>query len=425
MTPQPVGTRLVYAALGSACLVLLTAVLLLSAGADLRAQRPPAPSEPMLLSVALPDRPTAGARLFAQKQCIRCHSLVGDDSGVGPDLGRIVFEGTVIDLAGNFWNHSPVMRERMQDLKIQPASMTAREMANLVAFLTAYRYYLTSVGAPGDALEGRRVFVEKRCAECHDPGADYTKLGPGLARYRGRASALFLAQAMWNHGPEMASVMAGTGVPFPTFEGSEMGDLVAYLQAGAGGPGEEPVYFEPGSPSRGHQLFLDKGCQTCHAIGGRGGSGGPDLAQARGELVRSVSEIAGLMWNHSQAMTAELSRRGLDRVTFSGQEMVDIIAYLYFVNYANVRGTPSKGAITFGEKCGSCHSTGGGDRVGPDLATAEGLDEPIAIITAMWNHASDMEQELQRRGLPWPRFEPGEAANVVAFLLSQRAPTEP
>ena len=46
------------------------------------------------------------------------------------------------------------------------------------------------------------------------------------------------------------------------------------------------------------------------------------------------------MWNHSQAMAAEFARRGMPRVTFSGEEMADIIAYLYFVNYANVRGRP-------------------------------------------------------------------------------------
>lgn len=416
-------TRVIRSALASVCVTAVSVLVLVGASATVRGQ---VSTQPMLLSVELPDRPTAGARLFAQKQCIRCHSLVGNDDGVGPDLGRIVFEGSVIDLAGNFWNHSPVMREKMQDLKIQPASMTAGEMANLVAFLTAYRYYLTSVGEPGDPAAGRQVFLRKRCAECHDSGGDLARLGPDLARYRGRASALFLAQAMWNHGPEMASVMAGSGVPWPTFNGPEMGNLVAYLQTGTRLGDTEPVYFEPGSPSRGRDIFFSKGCGTCHTIAGQGGgTGGPDLGQSASEFVRSVSEIAGLMWNHSQAMHAEFARRQVERVTFSGQEMVDIIAYLYFVNYANVQGIPSRGAASFNAKCGACHSAGAGERVGPDLAAVAGLDEPIAIITAMWNHAGRMEQELQRRGLPWPRFDRGEAADVVAYLLSSRRSVDP
>ena len=421
MTRIPSVIRSGRVALGGLCVAAVT--VLLWAGVTVFGQ---ASTTPMLLSVELPDRPTAGARLFAQKQCIRCHSLVGNEGGVGPDLGRIVFEGSVIDLAGNFWNHSPVMREKMQDLKIQPASITPAEMANLVAFLTAYRYYLTSVGEPGDPTAGRQVFVAKRCAGCHDAGGDLARLGPDLARYRGRASALFLAQAMWNHGPEMATAMAGSGVPWPSFSGPEMGNLVAYLQAGTIVGDSEPVYFEPGSPSRGRDLFFAKGCGTCHAIAGQGGGrGGPDLGRSTSEFVRSVSEIAGLMWNHSQAMHAEFTRRRVERVVFSGQEMVDIIAYLYFVNYANVQGVPARGATIFSAKCGACHSAGGGERIGPDLAAVSGLDEPIAIITAMWNHAGRMEEELQRRGLPWPRFDRGEAADVVAYLLSSRAPAEP
>jgi mono/diheme cytochrome c family protein len=199
-----------------------------------------------------------------------------------------------------------------------------------------------------------------------------------------------------------------------------MGDLIAYLQSDNAGRGAEPVYFEPGSPRRGQELFSTKRCTTCHAVAGKGGRSAPDLGTGLRELVRSVSEIAGLMWNHSQGMTAEFERRGIERATFSGQEMADIISYLYFVNYANVRGQPARGGRLFVNHCSTCHSVGGGRRVGPDLAAAPGLDEPIAIIAAMWNHAPTMEQELQKRQRPWPRFEVGDAADLMAFLVTSR-----
>src|SRR6266508_269634 len=54
------------------------------------------------LSIELPDNPTTGARLFVDKGCVRCHALAGDASRVGPDLGRLHFRGTVMDLAGSF-----------------------------------------------------------------------------------------------------------------------------------------------------------------------------------------------------------------------------------------------------------------------------------------------------------------------------------
>ncbi|MBZ5557485.1 MAG: c-type cytochrome [Acidobacteriia bacterium] len=374
------------------------------------------------LSIELPDNPTAGARVFVEKNCVRCHGLGADEGRIGPDLGRIHFPGTVLDLAGVFWNHAPVMREKMQDLKIVQPHLEPREMADLVAFLTAYRYYLTEVGHSGNPIAGRAVFESKSCPQCHAMAGATTfdKPGPRLDRYKGQYSAILLAQVMWNHSPEMASLMRGRGMTFPRLTGVEMADLLAYLQAGNVNDKQERVYFEPGSPRRGRDVFAAKRCSTCHSIAGVGGKGGPDLGARPQELVGSVSAIAALMWNHSQAMTAEFARRGLPRVTFSGGEMADIIAYLYFVNYANVRAKPDHGGVLFVDKCSPCHTLGGGKQVGPDLQTAAGLNDPVAIMAAMWNHSSAMEQELRKHGFPWPRLEPGDAADLTAFLLTSR-----
>jgi cytochrome c2 len=378
------------------------------------------------LSVELPDNPTVGARLFAEKQCVKCHALGGGQPGIGPDLGRIHFTGTVLDVAGAFWNHAPVMREKMRDLKIQAPTLTSGEMADIVAFVTAYRYYLTELGEPGNPALGQEVFKTKQCIRCHSAaGSDWGKPGPSLERYRGQFSAISMAQVMWNHGPQMAQIMHERGVPWPNFSGREMGDLLAYLQAGNEGIVTERVYFEPGSPRRGRDLFQTKRCIACHAIAGEGGHIGPDLGTRGRELVGSISSIAGLMWNHSQVMTAELARRAIPRATFSGQEMADIIAYLYFVNYATVYGSPDRGQRIFAGKCAPCHSLGAGKRIGPDLTTVSGIDDPVAVITAMWNHAQQMGDEVRRRGLVWPQFSQGETADLTAYLLSKRPPGPP
>ena len=381
-------------------------------------------SKPVRLSVELPDNPTAGARLFVEKGCVRCHSLGSEPSRIGPDLGRIHLTGTVLDIAGALWTHSPVMREKMQDLKIPAPTMTSREMADIVAFLTAYRYYLTEVGVPGDPAQGHELFAAKGCGGCHGDRESWEKPGPSLDRYRGRFSPIYLAQAMWNHGPEMARLMRGRNIPWPRFAGREMGDLLAYLQAGNGGSGVQRVYFEPGSPRRGRELFMAKRCDACHAIAGSGGHGGPDLGTKGRDLVGSVSAIAGVMWNHGQGMTAEFARRGIPHAKFSGQEMADVIAFLYFVNYANVTASPSRGAQLFAGRCGACHTAGDGRRVGPDLSDVPGLDDPIAITAAMWNHAPRMEEEARKRGVLWPRLQPGDTADLTAYLLSRRAPAE-
>lgn len=406
-------------------LILTLALVLGAIGAGAQSVAQPARGVPTVrLAVTLPDNPTTGARVFVEKGCARCHALGGDSRRMGPDLGRIRLPGSVLDLAGAFWNHAPVMREKMIDLKIARPEFNDREMADLLAFLTAYRYYLAEVGGAGNPLVGREVFRQKRCPSCHGNRDAWNLPGPSLERYRGHVSPIVLAQAMWNHGPEMAALMRRLGLPFPQFDGRELGDLLAFLQAGTIAA-DERVYVEPGSPRRGQELFAAKRCISCHVIAGEGGRGGPDLGAPERRMMRPVTAIAGSMWNHSQGMAAEFARRGIPPVRFSGQEMADIIAYLYFVNYAQVSGAPSRGQQVFTNRCGGCHTLGSASVIGPDLRVAPRLNDAIAIFTAMWNHAPRMEQELRRSGVAWPRLAPGDAADLAAFLLAQRTSAVP
>lgn len=406
-------------------IILLASLLLVTAIAVTAQNAPPArPAAPgpalVRLPVEVPDNPTAGARLFVEKNCVQCHALGTGESRVGPDLGRISFPGTVLDLAGSFWNHSAVMREKMRDLRIAVPTLDSREMADLLAFLSAYRYYVAEVGEPPSAARGRQIFDDRKCGSCHGTPADFRKAGPSLDRYRGNFSAIYIAQSMWNRGAEMAQVMDAKRIPWPRFQGTEMGDLLAYLQTGSTATSAERVYYEPGSPRRGAELFASKRCRDCHAIGGVGGRVGPDLGARGREFIGPIASIVGLMWNHSHGMTAQFQRRGIPRVTFSGQEMADIVSYLYFVNYATVYGAPSRGQKLFDGMCSACHTLGRGKSVGPDLATVPNLDDPTAIVATMWNHAAAMEETLRRLGMVWPLFAPGEAADLSAYILISR-----
>jgi len=404
--------------------LILLASLFLAAIVAAAAQSAPdrGASAPQLvrLPVGLPDNPAAGARLFVEKGCVQCHSLGPDGNRVGPDLGRIMFQGSALDLAGSFWNHGGAMRDKMRELKVPIPVLESGEMADLLAFLTAYRYYLVEVGTPASPARGRQLFAAKKCDVCHGSPADFHKPGPSLAKYQKNFSAIYIAQAMWNHGAEMAGVMRAAHVPWPEFTGSEMGDLVAYLQTGNSTSSADRVYYEPGSPRRGAELFTSKRCLDCHAIGGVGGRVGPDLGPRGREFMGPVASIAGLMWNHSHRMTAEFQRHGIPRVTFSGQEMADVISYLYFVNYATIYAAPARGERLFADKCSQCHSIGGPRRSAPDLATVPNLDDPTAIVARMWNHAAGMESQLRRQGIVWPQFAPGEVADLSAYILVKR-----
>jgi cytochrome c2 len=380
-------------------------------------------------STPLPEDPMAGARLFQQKGCVRCHAVGEEESKLGPNLGRIHRRGSLLDVAGAMWNHAPMMHERMAELHIEPPQLTSQEMANLIAFLTAYQYYLTQVGKPGDPDKGQEVFAAKNCSKCHSlqSEADFEKVGPSLRGYA-KLSPIQIAQAMWNHGPAMTEEFHRLGLSQPKFTNDEMANLLAYLQRAAAPAGAETIYVQPGSPNRGRTLFEQKGCAHCHAIRGVGGLPDvPDLGKRREELVRSVTEVAGFMWNHGEAMWDKMHERQVPAVKFEKNEMADIIAYLYFINYFDKPGDVARGKTLFTRRgCAECHTvTPGVKSLGPNLSTSAGVGTSIEIITAMWNHAQAMEPVMRVKGVPWPKFEPGEMTDVIEFIYSIRVQPMP
>ena len=368
----------------------------------------------------LPEDPLAGANVFVQKNCVQCHSIKSGDisNRLGPNLGNIHLRGSFLDIAAIMWNHAPAMMQKMGELKIETPTFTGKEMANLIAFLTAYQYYLKEVGHPGDPAKGEVVWREKKCSACHAFEENWGKVAPSLRIYKS-SSPIDMAQAMWNHGPEMANTMSVKGIPIPKFYDNEMLDLISYIRVQT--PSQEEVYVEPGNPNRGSTLFRQKNCFSCHRISGKDGTGGPDLGKQK-ELLKDVSHVAGLMWNHSVGMWNEMKRRNIPIPTFQHSEMADLIAYLYLINYYDPPGDPAEGKTLFEQRyCSSCHRLSGVAAIGPNLAEIQNLDSSIEVVAAMWNHIPQMRKKTQEVGLLWPRINPGEMRNIVAYLFQERS----
>jgi cytochrome c2 len=117
-----------------------------------------------------------------------------------------------------------------------------------------------------------------------------------------------------------------------------------------------------------------------------------------------------------------MRERQVPAVKFEKNEMADIISYLYFINYFDKPGDPARGITLFARKgCAQCHAvTPGTKSLGPNLSTAAGVGSPIEIIAAMWNHAQAMEPAMRAKGVPWPKFEPGEMTDVIEFIYMVR-----
>jgi cytochrome c2 len=102
--------------------------------------------------------------------------------------------------------------------------LSPQEMADLVANLFSTQYF----DEPGNPEEGKKVFTKKQCNLCHSKSARM----PNLSGLKGQISPIFMAQTMWNHGPEMLEKMRKAKVPWQKIEGKEMVDLMEYLNRG-------------------------------------------------------------------------------------------------------------------------------------------------------------------------------------------------
>ena len=360
--------------------------------------------------------PLAGSRVFGAKGCVKCHSVNGVGGKVAPDLARVSRPRSFQDLATAMWNHLPGMTERMKQLGITRPRLDAKEAGDLVGFLYTLNYF----DAPGNADAGKQRFSEKRCIVCHTVRGTGGVVGPNLDHLQQFRSPIFVASAMWNHGPAMAEVMKARGIERPTFTGQELRDLVAFLAPATAGPQEGPLYVLAGRAESGRLLFAEKRCIDCHAVGGVGGRVGPDLVE-RG-IRQSPIEFAATIWNKAPAMAAAMRPRGITIPQLRPEEMADLVAYLYSVRYFAGGNVQQGYAVATQKGCFNCHAVRG-ERGKPasDLAKTKGLDSPAGVLAALWNHAV-VTPTIAGKKADWPIFKPEEMADLVAMLQSVSQP---
>jgi mono/diheme cytochrome c family protein len=387
--------------------------LLLLTAFTARAQQTPAQQPPLPFA---PDWALlAGWDVYAKKGCGQCHGIRSTSEGrKAPDLARIPSGTGFYELGAAMWNHLPLMGAKMRETGIERPTLTPLEVSNVLAFIFTAQYN----DEAGNPKTGEQLFTAKGCVKCHSVGGKGGSGGPALDALKRSNSPVLVAARMWSHGPQMAEAMKAKGIERPTFKGNELVDVIAYITATAKDPGGDSAQVVPGTPDRGEKLFRDKQCATCHTIGGKGVKVGPELGRAHHV---SLTQFAGLMWNHGPTMWAKMKERRIDVPSLSGQDMADIVAYLYTSHYFDpAAGNGARGQQVLQSKgCVACHSVGGkGGKVAGDLANSKVVGSPSALIAAMWNHSRAMEDQAQKQGIKLQTIKGQELADLAAYLRS-------
>jgi mono/diheme cytochrome c family protein len=344
----------------------------------------------------------AGATVFRQKGCDVCHAIRGFGPTAGPELARIDRK--------SFFDVGAAMSNHLRGVNIKRVPLTPDEVAALISFIFTLQYY----DEPGDPQRGERLFTSKACVQCHEVAGQGGRSGPSLDFLKRANSPVLIAAALWNHGPEMAEVLKAKGIARPTFGRKDLSDIIAYIQTAAR-EGGEPRGITPGTPEQGAKLFAEKRCATCHAIGDKGGRVGPTLGRQHHV---SLTQFASLMWDHAPAMWGRMKERGIQIPRISGQEMADIVAFLYASHYFDEPGNLARGRqLVQSRDCLNCHPVSGrGPKDGPDFAGSKASATAAGLVAAMWNHTRYIE--AQKTEVPWPILTGQELADIGAYLAS-------
>lgn len=361
----------------------------------------------------LPEDPSIGGQLFVSKGCVKCHAVQGEGGKTGPDLGIIDPDSTQMELSAEIWNHTPSMIADMEHEGIAKPTLTGQEFSEIIAYL----YFLRFFDKAGDADSGEYVFAQKGCKSCHRVSGRAEDGGPGLDEFPRNASPVFMSQAVWKHSRLMMARMLRIGKRWPTFNGNEMIDVLAYIKTKAKGP-EEPYSFNP-NPKEGRAVFTAKGCTKCHSVHGEGAKNGIDLGKRAESYYTSLSQIASSMWSKSPEMFLLARAPMQDEVPqFTAKEMTDLLAYLYFLHYTDEPGDAARGKKIFSDiGCAQCHGLDGkrGTLMYVDLSKYRN-SPPTEIVASIWNHSIKMREATVKKGVPWPQFKKGELADLLEFI---------
>ncbi len=331
-----------------------------------------------------------GQRLFETLACIQCHSVNGNGGKVGPDLGRVADRGfTPSTLAATMWNHAPGMWAAMRDRQITAGELDQQAAQDLLAFFYAGRFF----EKPGDAGRGKQAFENLGCLGCHDPKS--------ASQWTGIVDPIALAEAMWNHRADMRNAATSKGLELRQISAQDLTDILVYLRNQPGTRAQTGV-FDVDAAGSGDTVFRSAGCAECHQT----------VATLAGQVQgQTLTEIAAEMWNHAPRMAAA----GAPTVALARGQMRDLVSSFWAAKFFQDAGRPASGSRVFAsKKCTVCHNDSASGA--PHLPAAGRDFNGATMVSVLWRHGPSMLALMKTKGIPWPRFDGAQMADLIAYL---------
>jgi mono/diheme cytochrome c family protein len=339
-----------------------------------------------------------GQRLFESESCIQCHALNGKGGHAAPDLGRAIDRNFApATLASTMWNHAPTMWAAMAKQSVKRSSLDEQGAADLFAYFYSAHFF----DKPGDAGRGKRLFHERTCDTCHGLTKSPNPAAPPVAKWQSLADPIELTQTMWNHSGAMYAEMQQKNMAWPQLSSQDLSDLLVYFRNLPGTPPRESTFITTAG-GQGESLFTSKGCKACHDAS--------TLLYRTSLDGRTLTDVSAALWNHAPRMKTPPAR-------FQTNEMRELLSYLWASQFFTVNGNADRGKKIFSAKhCAACHDDPASGA--PDLSKRAGSVNGSTMVSVLWRHGPQMLEQMQKKGIKWPRFESREMADIIAYLNS-------
>lgn len=353
----------------------------------------------------LPKNPLDGRIVFEHNGCINCHSINGFGGKTAPNFSSENFLSGDYDLITQMWNHSPKMLKMIEQINTDKQNLSTEDFRKLRYFI----YFLGFINNNGSVSKGQELFTQMKCVNCHSIG----KVIPGkinLNKIGYYASPIYLAQVMWNHAAQMHKKQKASNIESPLFKENEFANLAAYLEAVSTLGKRNKNFMFPGNPVEGERLFESKNCSYCHIKNDIGTS------LSKIDMHKNVNEIAGLLWNHSNVMESFMFKHKISWPLFKNDEMGNLLAYLYFYNSKQVKGSVEEGQKILAEKgCLNCHFNGNAYKTvtASEIKPFENIDE---LFSRLWNHMPLIEKDYYTKGKELPKLIPEDVKSMYLYF---------
>ena len=167
---------------------------------------------------------------------------------------------------------------------------------------------------------------------------------------------------------------------------------------------------------RGARLFESLPCMQCHSVNGQGARIGPDL----GRLVDrnfTPAALAATMWNHAPTMWASMRERTIRAGDLDEQAAADLFAYFYSARFFERPGDAGRGKRVLERGCAPCHGLNSPIEPGvPSVSQWRSVNNPFALVEAMWNHLPRMQAAAGARHMALPQLSAQDLVDLLVYV---------